>query len=62
MVVIAVVGGVIFSAYIDDGVTCRELSWVSGANKRRRGVGREQTKEIDSESLIGMEMAAGMDQ
>lgn len=58
VMVIAVARGIILPADIDHGMALLELSRISGANERRRRVGREQTEEIDSQSLISMEMAA----
>lgn len=31
--IVAILGRVVFAANIDDGVTCREKSWVAGANE-----------------------------
>lgn len=35
VVVVAVAGGVVLAADVDDGVACRELSGVAGAQERR---------------------------
>jgi len=56
--IIAVAGVIILPANIDHGMTLLKLSWISGANERRRGVCREQTEEVNGESLVGMEMTA----
>lgn len=58
VMVIAVAGVIILPADIDNGVTLLKLGRISGTNKRRRGICREQTKEVNSESLVGMEMTA----
>jgi len=58
VMVIAVAGVIILPANINHGVTLLKLSRISGANKGGRGVCREQTEEVDGESLVGMEMTA----
>lgn len=58
VMIIAVAGVIILPANIDHGMTLLKLSWISGANERRRGVCREQTEEVNGESLVGMEMTA----
>jgi hypothetical protein len=58
MMIIAVAGWVILATNIDNGVTCGQLSWISGTNERRGGIGRELAKKIDGQSLVGVEMTA----
>ena len=58
VMVIPVAGGIILPANIDHGMALLKLSRISGANERRGRICREQTEEIDSQSLISMEMAA----
>lgn len=58
VVVKAVSGGVVLAADIDDGVAFGQTGWVARAHERRRGIRREQTEEVDGESLVGMEMTA----
>ena len=60
VMVIPVAGGIILPANIDHGMALLKLSRISGANERRGRICREQTEEIDSQSLISMEMAARM--
>lgn len=47
MVVVAVSGGVVFAADVDDGVACCEEGWVAGADERRGGVFWQETEEVD---------------
>lgn len=56
MMIIAVAGWVILSTNIDNGVTCSQLSRISGTNEGRGGVGRELAKKVDGQSLVGVEM------
>lgn len=48
VMVIAVAGVIILPADIDNGVTLLKLGRIPGTNKRRRGVCREQAKEVNS--------------
>jgi hypothetical protein len=58
VVVIAVFGGVVFTAHVDDGVTFGETSRISCPHERGRVVCGKKAEEINGESLVGMEVAA----
>lgn len=57
--VIAVAGGVVLPTDINHGMALFKLSGISAADERRRGVCRQETEEVDRESLVGMEVTAG---
>ena len=54
--IVAVLSRVIFAANVDDSVTSRKKSRVTGANEGRGIVGREHAEKVDSEGLVGMEV------
>jgi hypothetical protein len=59
VVVIAVYGGVVDAADVDDGVAGGEDGGVAGADEGGGGVGREKAEEVDGEGFVGVEVAAG---
>lgn len=58
VVVIAVSGGVVLAADIDDGVAFGQTGWIARTHEGRRSIRRKQTEEVDSESLVGVEVPA----
>lgn len=58
VVIIAVDGRVVHAAHIHHGVACLQLGRVAGPNEGGRGVGGQEAQEVDSQSLIGVEVAA----
>ena len=56
VVVVAVLGRVILAAHVDDGVTGREKSGVTGADEGRWIVGGEHAEKVHGECLIGVEV------
>lgn len=59
MVVISIFSGVVLAADVDDGVAGREDSGVACSDEGGGGVGGELAEEVDGESFIGVEVAAG---
>lgn len=63
MVVVAVLGRVILSAHVDNGVAGGEESRVTGADEGGWVVGGEHAEQVNGESLIGVEVTiVGTDQ
>ena len=58
MVIIAVDGGVVHAAHVHHGVACLQLGRVASSKEVGRGVGGQEAQKVDSQSLIGVEVAA----
>jgi hypothetical protein len=58
VVIIPVDSGIVHTTDINDSVTFLELDRVAGTDERRGSVGGEQTEEVDSQGLVGVEVAA----
>lgn len=51
-------GGVVHAAHVDNSVAFLQLGGVARADERGGGVCGEQTEEVDSQGLVGVEVAA----
>jgi hypothetical protein len=58
VVIIAVDGGVVDTADIDDGVAFFQLGGIAGAHEWGGGVGGQETEQVDGQSFVGVEVAA----
>lgn len=57
VVVVAVLGRVVLTADVDDGVACGEEGGVAGAEEGAGGVGGEEAEEVDGQGFVGVEVA-----
>ena len=54
--VVAILSGVIFAADVDDGVTSRKKSGVTGSNEGGWIIGGEHAEKVNGKGLVGVEV------
>jgi hypothetical protein len=56
VVVEAVLGRVVFAAYVDYCVACCKVIGIASTDQWAGCIGREETEKVDCKRLVGMEM------